>query len=1029
MAVFHKAYTGRVGCALVLLAILTVTFWMTSRYPDLDDKALMGGAIVLEDPLSFEALIPVTADQPVVHRIAFTTLNWFDTNRNGMTFGVLLGAVFLTLLGYINRRSLSGALPNTVLGTAIGMPLGVCVNCAAPIASGLYNGGARAETTLAAMIASPTLNIVVLTMLFSLFPFYMALTKLLLSIAFIMVVVPAVVRLLPPSQLVAASPIPPPCPIDDLHTNEPRGQVLGHFTRDYLHNLWRIVRLTVPLMLLAGFLGAVLATLAPMDLLSERPFAVFGAIAVAVLGVIAPVPIGFDVVFSGALLNGGADQGYVMILLFSLGIFSIYSFMVVMRTISTRAAVLLGAAVVLVSLAAGSAVHYYHAHQLDSAIELLTSSEAPTDDAPSSIRKRPPPTAEATSRLPRAFEVSIERTPFNTPVESPTDTAGFVRMEAWQIGVDIPVEFSMVDMWPPFWEGRSIASGDIDKDGDVDLVIASTRRGLYRFDNDGSGAFSRQSIATGGIEDMPVFNAVLVDVDNDGWLDLFVSTYHAGNYWIRNDQGKFEFSGAAPVANRSDAVLSLALSFADVDRNGFLDVALGNWAAGWYRRIPGDESRNRVIYNDGDLSGQRFTELPGIPGETLSILFSDVNLDGRVDLLVGNDFEIPDYFYFGGEDGFEPVTHGDGIVPHTTTTTMSLKTADLWNDRRVSIYAAQIAGRSSNVSERLDMQPIEKYCDNIVRDVDRATCRQNMAIKRWYRSGHSFDPGYASRCQEMTGRYASECRGMLIKDLAIQRNDPDVCALIPGDQVIPRQYCDVHFRPVRTPTEQEARDSIQQILAHNVLLVPTAPAQFEDQATAAGLEVGGWSWDTKIGDFDNDGWQDVYIVNGTWVPNEVTPSNLFFRNQGDGTFEEATREFGLVDHLITAAATRFDIDTDGDPDVVAMTVNGPPVAFVNHANQGNAIQFQVRDDLGNHYGIGTRIEIRYGTGGSHRQMREIQLGGGFMSFDAPIAHFGLGDETRIQEVLVRWSDGDESRIGGPFDTGAQYTLVRRPAAR
>ena len=57
------------------------------------------------------------------------------------------------------------------------MPLGVCVNCAAPIAKGLYAGGARAETTLAAMIASPTLNIVVLTMLFGLFPFYMALTK------------------------------------------------------------------------------------------------------------------------------------------------------------------------------------------------------------------------------------------------------------------------------------------------------------------------------------------------------------------------------------------------------------------------------------------------------------------------------------------------------------------------------------------------------------------------------------------------------------------------------------------------------------------------------------------------------------------------------------------------------------------------------------------------------------------------------------------------------------------------------------
>ena len=75
MAVFDNAYRRRVAYAFALLATLAATFWMIARYPDLDDKALMGGAIVLEDPLSFEALIPVTQDHSIVERFAFTTLN------------------------------------------------------------------------------------------------------------------------------------------------------------------------------------------------------------------------------------------------------------------------------------------------------------------------------------------------------------------------------------------------------------------------------------------------------------------------------------------------------------------------------------------------------------------------------------------------------------------------------------------------------------------------------------------------------------------------------------------------------------------------------------------------------------------------------------------------------------------------------------------------------------------------------------------------------------------------------------------
>ena len=117
-----------------------------------------------------------------------------------MFFGILMGAIFLTLMRYLQRMSFKSGFLNSVLGMFLGAPLGVCVNCAAPIAKGLYSGGARAETMLSAMLASPTLNIVVLTMLFSILPFYMAITKVMLCIAVILIVVPVICKFLPENQ-------------------------------------------------------------------------------------------------------------------------------------------------------------------------------------------------------------------------------------------------------------------------------------------------------------------------------------------------------------------------------------------------------------------------------------------------------------------------------------------------------------------------------------------------------------------------------------------------------------------------------------------------------------------------------------------------------------------------------------------------------------------------------------------------------------------------------------------------------------
>jgi uncharacterized membrane protein YraQ (UPF0718 family) len=368
----------RILLAALVVAVLAFYFWSQSRYPQLNDKAVMSGTIQLEDPLSFEAAIQFEPTAPLWQKIAYTTINWVKTNRRGMTFGVLFGAAFLTLLRYLPRRSFRGSFANSALGLALGAPLGVCVNCAAPIAKGMFNSGARVETALSAMIASPTLNVVVVAMAFSILPFYVAMTKLVLSFFVILIGVPLVVRMLPlPQRRFAADAIPESvCIVPPERNFERPLPAIAGFVADFATDFWYILRMTVPLMLLAGFLGAIGANLLPLETLKDVPINIITLAAIAAVGVFLPVPMAFDVVIAATLLNAGLPISVVMVLVFTLGIFSVYSFMIVASSMSWRAAFLISAVIVVIGAIAGYGADIYNAQMIDRSLDYLRS-EAP----------------------------------------------------------------------------------------------------------------------------------------------------------------------------------------------------------------------------------------------------------------------------------------------------------------------------------------------------------------------------------------------------------------------------------------------------------------------------------------------------------------------------------------------------------------------------------------------------------------------------------------------------------------------------
>ena len=153
-------------------------------------KSAMAGSISPSSSLNFEEVFQVEDHFPYWKKVAYSTGNWLNTNKRGMTFGVLFAALIVSFLQLVHFRRVKNPFVATLAGISIGSPLGVCVNCAAPIAKGIYDTGARVEAALSTLISSPTLNIVVLTMLFSIFPLPLALTKLALVFLTIFIIIP-----------------------------------------------------------------------------------------------------------------------------------------------------------------------------------------------------------------------------------------------------------------------------------------------------------------------------------------------------------------------------------------------------------------------------------------------------------------------------------------------------------------------------------------------------------------------------------------------------------------------------------------------------------------------------------------------------------------------------------------------------------------------------------------------------------------------------------------------------------------------
>ena len=1049
----------RLVLAILLTACIALYFWTQSRYPALDEKAMMGGDADMSG-IAFDQILEMLPNSSILWEIFVNSINWMYTNWKGMTFGVLFAACALTVFGLIERRGFENPFANAALGAALGTPLGVCVNCAAPIARGLHSSGVRLETTLSALVASPTLNVIVVSMSFALLPFHMAAIKLLGALLFVLLGVPILTRILGSSgfreealdqaqvtldekrgwisrKLEALKPLP--VPASDIDSWP---KAAAWLVKTFGRNLLFIIAITVPLMILAGVLGSILVTMFDWNEFRRAIGApqseitiLIAMIGIAGLGILFPVPIAFDVILAVILINAGWPVKYVMPLMFALGCFSIYSYMIIGRAVSWKIATGMMASLAGLAVVCGVAASYadkyvvLETHRAN--IAYLEGFELERPNAPLMAANT---VIDAPAAAPVAYgaanaivthtgsgSVSALASPVMEQAYAGEVETGFSRLLGPEVGIDVQPYAIGMDVVEPYLMYWAMAAGDLEQDGWVDIAIARNPSvgGLQLFSNRG-GQFVEVPIDLGPTADQFVGSMAFSDLNGDSLPDLLVSNFMYETNILWNEGGRFSYANRTLLPNGNAGMMG-APAFADLDNDGDIDIVAANWSLGTVGNNHDPylmASQDRIFWNDGEGNFET-QELGGIPGESLTSLVADINRDGLPDIAIGDDVSSADKIYLNrGNRVFELLDSSTGLIPYLTRTTMSYDMGDIDNDLVQELYAAQIAMPRSRVQDL----PSFKFCEDpqlnagSVAECFLATRNRSQPMQL----AHSL----YSKCDEITDpTYRAMCAGISAIQRAGYVSDTSDCETASGLGEIFVLHCN-RAATERFPNAEQAIEELGYVGGigkRNVLLQLDDTGVYQDRAEEIGVDRPGWSWNSRFVDLDQDGWQDVFVGSGMNYHRTTVP-NAFFRNLEGQEFVREEENFGLADGMATSSYVLADYDRDGDVDIIRASVLTQPIIHRNDAPSGRAFWVRLEDAIGNSAGVGAQIVIETEDGG--QQLREIRQSGGFATGLYPQAHFGLGNAPQVASVRVIWRDGSTTTLQGPFSANSEL-VVRR----